>query len=203
MVHLLVQLNFLEKKLIHMLNLSTLTLLQTKLKRLLPTILLISFASQIAHAQIYKCEEASGKINFQDNPCTKGESKEFTLNKPNTMDKNKQLNRYKINPNNSKENTQKKTAAHPTVSLNKMMCDTARTAYETQVSQIKARCKKGRETFCSKSAEDIQKEWDRHYLKNQRGDVFSRPTQQWYAFHQNGGAPIFGLKAKMKQYCKN
>ena len=121
------------------------------------------------------------------------------------MDKNKQLDRYKVNSKNtsSKKNKQKESAAHPNDTLNKELCDGARTAYKAQVAEIKARCKKGRETFCNNSAEDIQKEWDRHYLKKQRGDVFSQPTQQWHAFHQNGGAPIFGFKAQMEQYCKN
>ena len=179
------------------------TLQRSKFKFFLLAILM-TIVSQSAHAQIYKCKEASGKLNFQDHPCTKGESKEFTLNKSNIMDKNKQLNRYTTNASNasSKPNTKKKTAVHPYADQNKMMCDSARSAYDTQVSQIKARCKKGRETFCNKSAEEIQKEWDRNYLKKQRGDSFSQPTQQWHAFNQNGGAPIFSLKAQMKQYCK-
>jgi len=186
-----------------MLIISIPTIQQVKLK-LFQLAILMTVVSQSAHAQIYKCEEASGKVNFQDHPCTKGVSKEFTLNKSNTMDKNKQLDRYKVNSSNksSMSNAKKKTAVHPYDGQNKMMCDSARTAYETQVSQIKARCKKGRETFCNKSAEDIQKEWDRNYLKKQRGDAFSQPTQQWHAFNQNGGAPIFSLKAQMKQYCK-
>jgi len=165
----------------------------------------MTIVSQSAHAKIYKCKEANGKVNFQDHPCLKGVSKEFTLNKSNVMDRNKQLDRYKTNASNasSKSNAKKKPTVHPYDRQNKMMCETARAAYETQVFQIKARCKKGRETFCNKSAEEIQKEWDRNYLKKQRGDAFSQPTQQWHAFNQNGGAPIFSLKAQMKQYCKH
>jgi len=164
------------------------------------------FTSSVTYAQIHKCVSDNGKINFQDKPCTKGRSEAFKLNKSNVMDENKHLNNYQksLKTAASQKRTQKEnTSAHPSQGFNEIMCKSSREAYNKQVTAIKARCKKGRETFCGKSAEDIQKTWDNNYLKKQQGDVFSAPSQEWYAFNRNGGAPIFQFKAQMKQYCSN
>jgi len=160
--------------------------------------ILIALPSQ---AKIYKCVDINGKTNFKDSPCPKGHSKTFTLTKPNVMDKNEHVDNYKINTNTGKSSNKKKEKIAPFTRQNTLMCESARKSYEQQVVQIKARCKKGRETFCDLPAEDIQKRWDNNYLKKESGGSFGQPSQQWYAFNRNGGAPIFNLKNQMNQYC--
>ena len=158
--------------------------------------------AQPSHAKIYKCVDTNGKTNFKDSPCPEGRSKEFTLTKPNVMDKNEHIDNYKTNTNTEKNsNKKKKEKIDPFTNQNTLMCESARKSYEQQVVQIKARCKKGRETFCDLPAEEIQKRWDNNYLKKESGGSFSQPSQQWHAFNRNGGAPIFNLKNQMSQYC--
>jgi len=166
-------------------------------------VMALSLVPTTSYAQIHKCISDNGKVNFQDKPCTKGKSEAFKLNKSNIMDKNKHLNNYQKNLKTaaSQKRSQKSTSAHPSQEFNDQLCKSAREAYNKQVTEIKARCKKGRETFCGKSAEDIQKTWDNNYLKKERGDAFKAPSQQWNAFNRNGGAPIFQLKTQIKQYC--
>ena len=173
-------------------------------QKILVLSLLFTIASipSIGNAKIYKCVGDSGKVNFQDKVCDVGDTKVVSLNKINTMDKNKQLERQKHTTKviKAKNNSQtRKKSRH--YKQNTILCDQAKKAYENEVVQIKARCKKGRETFCSKSAEEIQKTWDNNFLKKERGGVFGQPSQRWYAFHRNPGAPIFNLKSQVAQYC--
>jgi len=171
---------------------------------LITTAITLGLAPVVAYAKIHKCVSDNGKVNFQDKPCIKGKSQAFKLNKSNIMDENKHLNNYQksLKTAASQKRSQKKnTSAHPSQGFNDLLCKSTREAYNKQVAAIKARCKKGRETFCGKSAEDIQKTWDNNYLKKQQGDVFSAPSQEWHAFNRNGGAPIFQFKVQMKQYC--
>jgi len=163
----------------------------------------IASIPSIGNAKIYKCAGDSGKVNFQDKPCVNGDSKVVSLNKINTMDKNKQVENQKLTAKTVK--AKKNSQANKNYRYDKqntMICDQAKTAYENEVAQIKARCKKGRETFCNKSAEEIQKTWDNNFLKKERGGPFRQPSQNWYAFHRNGGAPIFNLKTQIAHYCQ-
>lgn len=161
--------------------------------------------SPVAHAKIYKCTTSTGKVNFKDSPCTSGKSEEISISNTNVMDKNDQAERYKSSAKpqtNIKNKSKSPSHVDPLKSQNEMMCKQAQSAYNQQVKEIKERCKKGRETFCNLPAEEIQRRWDRDYLKREGGDAFSPPTRQWQAFNNSGGAPIFNLKSQVDQYCE-
>lgn len=160
------------------------------------------FTTPVAQAKIYKCTTADGKVNFKDSPCSGGKSEEISISNTNVMDNNQHAERYKPSAKTeAKPKRQPSTQVDPLTSQNKMMCEQAQIAYQQQAKEIKARCKKGRETFCQLPAEEIQSRWDRDYLKREKGDAFSPPSREWQAFNNSGGAPIFNLKSQIDQYC--
>ncbi len=166
-------------------------------------IAVLFFSAASTHAKIYKCTLANGKLNFQDTPCIDGSAEEVSLKKTNVMDENEQVTQTQNDIRTTEPKAKQKPMQDPLTSQNQMMCESATRSYEQEAAQIKARCKKGRETFCDLPAEEIQRRWDNNYLKRESGDSFSPPTQQWHAFNRNGGAPIYNLKSQISQYCKN
>lgn len=168
------------------------------------TILLLSISH--AQADIYRCVDESGKINFKDHPCQIGSQNKLRdrvkLKQVNILERNEQVEKYQqgVRQQNAdlvsdivEDNTELNTKEE-TVVKKKTNCMAAKRNYKREAKLVKARCAKARDIFCNLAAEDIQFKWDWNFSR--------RATDQQIRNIQKNGAAIYQLKKVMDNDCR-
>lgn len=160
------------------------------------------FLAASVQADIYRCVDAGGKINFKDKPCQLGSKTEnqdkVELKRMNVLERNEQVENYqqgvRLHRETAVEIPQLKFEEE-IIEKKKTSCMAAKRNYKREAKVIKARCEKARDVFCDLPAEKIQFKWDWNFSR--------RATDQQVRNIQKNGAAIYQLKKVMDNDCRN
>jgi uncharacterized protein DUF4124 len=153
-----------------------------------------------AYADIYRCVDESGRMNFKDHPCQLGLSNskqdKIELKQMNVLERNEQVESYQQGVRLRSESTVEipQLKAEGEIIKKKTNCMAAKRNYKREAKLVKARCAKARDVFCDLAAEEIQFKWDWNFAR--------RATDQQVRNIQKNGAAIYQLKKVMDNDCR-
>ena len=157
---------------------------------------LILLSSTYGHAAAYKCTDAFGNIAFQERPCASSErSDEITLAPAQTIQSDNPLPTTSISST-STYNPESTTAdRNPSAPGGKTFCKNLVAQYKSESNKIKAACKQARNTYCDRSAEEIEKIQDNHFLRTASSSQMAN-----YYRNNESGTPLARLKQQISMY---
>ena len=123
-------------------------------------------------ADVFVCTDAAGKKSFQEFPCASDESSDQIELKPAQVIQS--TNPIpEIQPASEAEPVQKKSRESKPYDF----CEGLVAQYKAKSADIKANCKRGRNSYCKQSAEQIEQIEERKFLKtatNQQLNNYNR-----------------------------
>jgi len=153
------------------------------------------------HADIYRCVDKTGRINFKDQPCQLGlkntKQDKIELKQMNVLERNERVESYQQGVRLRSESTveiPQLKVEEEIIKKKKTNCMAAKRNYKREAKLVKARCAKARDVFCNLAAEKIQFKWDWNFAR--------RATDQQIRNIQKNGAAIYQLKKVMDNDCR-